>query len=161
MLRIADKIWIAAALMQREHHARRSFKREEIVSKLNSLRLGATKLSAVHAYFSGRRVPCYLHSEHDETLRLARPSDNVPGRSRGRFAPEKEQLPVEYQTLVDWYWTKYAPASNPSDLENDPVLKLRGVGKELWGRLGGGDAFIRGLRENWYGAPHKQPHEEA
>jgi hypothetical protein len=35
--------------------------------------------------------------------------------------------------------------------EADPILALRGVGKELWRDLGGGENFIRELRANWYG----------
>jgi hypothetical protein len=36
--------------------------------------------------------------------------------------------------------------------EVDPILALRGVGKELWRELGGGEKFIRELRADWYGA---------
>jgi hypothetical protein len=34
----------------------------------------------------------------------------------------------------------------------DPILALLGVGQEMWQELGGGQAFIRELREDWYGA---------
>jgi hypothetical protein len=33
----------------------------------------------------------------------------------------------------------------------DPLLALRGLGKELWKELGGGEKFIHQLRSNWYG----------
>jgi hypothetical protein len=32
-------------------------------------------------------------------------------------------------------------------VEADPVLAMRGVGKEMWKALGAGEAFIRALRE--------------
>jgi hypothetical protein len=35
--------------------------------------------------------------------------------------------------------------------EADPILALRGVGKELWRDLGGGENFTRELHANWYG----------
>jgi hypothetical protein len=35
--------------------------------------------------------------------------------------------------------------------ERDPLLALRGLGKELWKELGGGEKFIHELRSNWYG----------
>jgi hypothetical protein len=38
----------------------------------------------------------------------------------------------------------HAPIANP--IEEDPILALTGVGKEMWEKLGGGEAFIRGLR---------------
>jgi len=34
--------------------------------------------------------------------------------------------------------------------EKDPLLALRGLGKELWKDLGGGEKFIRELRSNSY-----------
>ena len=33
----------------------------------------------------------------------------------------------------------------------DPLLALRGLGKELWKELGGGEKFIHQLRSNWHG----------
>jgi hypothetical protein len=42
----------------------------------------------------------------------------------------------------------------------DPILALRGLGKELWKELGGGEKFIREMRENWYGerpVPESKP----
>jgi hypothetical protein len=36
-------------------------------------------------------------------------------------------------------------------LDEDPLLALRGLGKELWKELGGGEKFIREMRDNWYG----------
>jgi hypothetical protein len=33
----------------------------------------------------------------------------------------------------------------------DPLLALRGLGRELWKELGGGEKFILELRKNWYG----------
>jgi hypothetical protein len=38
----------------------------------------------------------------------------------------------------------------------DPLLALRGLGKELWRELGGGEKFIRELRSNWYGPGGRQ-----
>jgi hypothetical protein len=38
----------------------------------------------------------------------------------------------------------HGPIARP--IEEDPILALTGVGKEMWEKLGGGEAFIRGLR---------------
>jgi len=38
-----------------------------------------------------------------------------------------------------------------SSPETDPILALRGLGKEVWRELGSGENFIRELRSNWYG----------
>ena len=33
--------------------------------------------------------------------------------------------------------------------EDDPILKMRGVGKEIWAGTDA-DEYVRGLRSNWY-----------
>jgi len=40
---------------------------------------------------------------------------------------------------------------NPTgaECEEDPILALCGVGKDLWQELGGGENFIRELRASW------------
>ena len=55
-----------------------------------------------------------------------------------------------YHALLARYLTRHA-AQLPAP-EVDPILALRGVGKELWRELGGGENFIRELRANWYSA---------
>jgi hypothetical protein len=39
---------------------------------------------------------------------------------------------------------------NEAILENDPILQMRGVGKEIWAGIDA-DEYVRSLRENWYG----------
>jgi hypothetical protein len=42
-----------------------------------------------------------------------------------------------------------ADAEDPRDrLSRDPLMQLRGLGKEVWQRLGGGDAVIEWLRSD-------------
>jgi hypothetical protein len=36
------------------------------------------------------------------------------------------------------------------DEQDDPILKMRGVGKEIWADVDA-DEYVRSLRENWYG----------
>jgi hypothetical protein len=40
--------------------------------------------------------------------------------------------------------------------ETDPMLRLWGIGKVVFQDLGGGEAFIRGERENFYGSEKEQ-----
>ena len=40
------------------------------------------------------------------------------------------------------------PSNNEED---DPILQMRGVGKEIWADTDA-DEYVRGLRANWYGA---------
>jgi hypothetical protein len=41
-------------------------------------------------------------------------------------------------------------ALKASPAEDDPILALAGVGKEMWRKLGGGEAFIRALRAEFF-----------
>ena len=41
--------------------------------------------------------------------------------------------------------------------ESDRFLRLYGIGKEVFESLGGGEAFIRGERENFYGSKKEHP----
>ena len=83
--------------------------------------------------------------------RLYRRGDPVvPGRA-GKFHPEPQDLPEEYRPLVEWYLNNYyeVPAGQETIDSEDPLLRLIGVGKELWQEVGGGEAYIRKLRESW------------
>ena len=42
-------------------------------------------------------------------------------------------------------------------VETDPLLRLWGIGKEVFQELGGGEAFIRSERENFYGSKKEHP----
>lgn len=65
------------------------------------------------------------------------------------MSPAPNRIPSKYNDLLEWYRTRDAGQSLAPEV--DPILTLRGVGKELWRELGGGEKFIRELRENWYG----------
>jgi hypothetical protein len=41
--------------------------------------------------------------------------------------------------------------------QTDPLLRLWGIGKEVFESLGGGEAFIRSERENFYGSKKEHP----
>ena len=41
--------------------------------------------------------------------------------------------------------------------KQDPLLRLWGIGKEVFQELGGGEAFIRSERENFYGSKKEHP----
>ena len=52
--------------------------------------------------------------------------------------------------LVEWYRGEYS-GSSPSvedRLKNDPILAMRGLGKEIWADVDP-DEYVRQLREGW------------
>jgi hypothetical protein len=77
----------------------------------------------------------------DGTYRLFRPGDDFDPDRKGKVAPHREQLPKRYQPLLDWYEHKYSRQPSATNDEEDPVLQMWGVGKEIW-KDENGDAFI-------------------
>jgi hypothetical protein len=151
---IADSIWVATALLQKNQPEVTGFDDETILRKTLELdptlnpRSVSTHLS-VHCIASKEANPASLRiltKNPDGTLRLYHEGDPYhPTRRNGRTAPRPNALPEKYRGLAD----RRGTFSNESAalVEQDPVLAMRGVGKEMWKALGGGEAFIRALRE--------------
>ena len=67
-------------------------------------------------------------------------------RAGSKTRPDRKAIPVQYRELIDWYERDYR---GRRDLDNeDPILKLRGLGAELW-RDVDPDEYVRKLREGW------------
>jgi hypothetical protein len=82
------------------------------------------------------------------TRRLFRTGDpSHPERRGAKVAPGKADLPPEYKPLVDWYEQVY-DASTTGRKAEDPILALRGLGKEVWSDEEP-DAYVRRLRGDW------------
>jgi hypothetical protein len=158
----ANLIWLAVASLSRDDPKRTGFSHDEIRRRVNELEPHhgfpdatirthiATHCVANKKPDPGRHRKLYMNP--DGSYRLYRPNDSCDlGRKNGKSVPDPNLIPPKYRDLIDWYRTRdTGPA--PISIEGDPILALRGVGKELWKELGGGEKFIRELRENWYGA---------
>ena len=85
----------------------------------------------------GRRTPAVIVCSMRPakiTRRLFRETDDFdPKRRRGKVTPDKEDIPAKYQPLLDWYSEKFA-GKRKGSMETDPILGLRGLGKENSGR---------------------------
>jgi hypothetical protein len=57
------------------------------------------------------------------------------------MTPRREALPTQYHPLLDWYEKEYCRQTSAANDDDDPVLQMWGVGKEIW-KDEGGDAFI-------------------
>ena len=155
-IRIADECWLALALLHRENPDRRSFSPSEVFDRL--------KEEAVHSEIRpGVKPHIYLHNVanrppnsaryrvfyrlEDGTLRLFRPGDECDPSRNGKTKPERSDLPEKYRPLLDWYDNEYSKrTTGPDDV--DPVLAMRGVGKEIWAEEGG-DAYVERERNAW------------
>lgn len=153
---VADEVWIATALLHREHAKRRDFTVSEIVERARREALGPGLRPGVnvHAYMHcvANREPNpgryrMLYATGSNTRRLYRPGDQADPRRRGKITPRRDQIPERYRSLLDWYERKYCRAASPAP-EPDPILALRGSGAEIW-RDEHADQYVRRLREGW------------
>lgn len=154
---IADEVWIATALLHREQPDRPDFTIREIQERVASAgiagRMRPGVLPHIYLHCVANHAPnpsrlCMLFASGPGTRRLWRPGDPChPQRTGGRRTPNPLDLPERYRDLVTWYRTSYAAASGTPN-EEDPVLALRGLGKDIW-RDEHPDAYVRRLRERW------------
>ncbi len=80
--------------------------------------------------------------------RLFRPGDYYhPEREDAKTTPNRENLPEGYKGLLSWYrdWCSHAGTKAQGE---DPLLALRGSGKQLWADEHA-DEYVRRIREGW------------
>ena len=157
-VRVADEVWIATALLHREHPDRADFTVADIVRRAE-----AEKVTGKGTLRPGVQVHAYLHCVANrppnpgryrmlvETAkgrrRLFRPGDPCHRlRASGKDVPSVREIPPAYGELLDWYRRDYVGGDTGS--ESDPILSLRGVGKALWAGEDA-DAYVSRLREGW------------
>ena len=155
-IRVADECWLALALLHRENPDRLSFSPSEVFDRL--------KEEGAHPEVRpGVKPHIYLHNVanrppnsakyrlfyrlEDDTLRLFRPGDEFDPARNGKSKPRRSDLPEKYHPLLDWYENDYCKRQVAAD-DVDPVLAMRGVGKEIWAEEGG-DAYIERERNAW------------
>lgn len=159
LMKIADEVWLATALLHREQPSRQGFEGSEILRRVGKLHAGAQTRPGVNAHIYlhcvANKKPNsarfrMLYRNPDGTLRLYRNGDDChPERRKGKTRPEVDALPSRYREFLEWYSSQFSPAA-PEPASQDPILALRGAGKELWRELGG-ESFIAGLRGDWFG----------
>lgn len=170
-MKAADLVWLATARLQVERTERSGFTPEEILKKVlemepdngfsqNTLRTHISRHCVANLPPAGppHRM---LTRNPGGTYRLYRSTDEFhPARAHGKTCPEAEAIPAKYKDLVDWFHREYDRRPEPATAE-DPLLVLRGLGKEVWKKLGGGERFIRDLRANWYGSEEDRTRTKA
>jgi hypothetical protein len=80
--------------------------------------------------------------------RLFRSGDNYDtAREGAKIVPAREDISSGYAALLGWY-RDWDQDSEKDRIKNDPLLALRGSGKELWADEHA-DEYVRRLREGW------------
>jgi hypothetical protein len=156
-LKVADEVWIAMALLHREHPKANDFAIEEIVERARKeglhepLRPGVYVHVVQHCVANRAPNPGRYRMLVETAVgrrRLYRLGDTYhSAREGGKMAPNPEDIPNEYDELLDWY--RNWGAEKASDAaENDPLLKAQGSGRHLWADEPA-DEYVRRLREGW------------
>jgi hypothetical protein len=156
-VKVADEVWIAAALLHREQPKRADFTIAEIVERAREeklsprLRPGVYVHAVQHCVANRQPNPGryrMLVETQENRRRLFRPGDPYhPGREGAKTAPARADIPAEYHELLDWYHEQYA-RRRARRAEADPLLALRGSGRALWAKERA-DEYVKRLREGW------------
>ena len=151
---VADEVWIATALLHREHPERGDFTIQEIVRRAEQenlhgrLRPGVQVHASLHCVANkapNKGAYRMLYATGKHTRRLYQSRDDVHFERKGKIAPSRDQIPPRYHELLDWYETQYG-MNPPKTPRYEKLLALRGSGKGLWPDP---DAYVRSLREGW------------
>lgn len=156
-LKVADEVWLAAALLHREHPDRADFTVVEIVERARQegltpeLRPGVYVHAVLHCVANRPPNPGryrMLLETAPNRRRLYRPGDPADEARRGaKVTPARSAIPPKYHPLLDWYEREYALHGGLRP-EADPLLALRGSGRELWADEHA-DQYVHRLREGW------------
>jgi hypothetical protein len=157
-LRVADEAWLALASLQRENPTRQDFSAGEIFERVRNqaahpnLRPGVAPHISLHNVANlpanSARYRMYYRTPTGR-YRLFRPGDDFHPSRAGKTKPERDEVPEQYQELLDWYEKSYcAGSANDRAMGEDPILAMRGVGQEIWAGVNP-DAYVESLRANW------------
>lgn len=123
MLRVADEVWVATALLHLENPGREDFSISEIVERAMKEKLGGGFRPGLPVHASNHCVaskspnPARLRMLSETgrgRRRLFRAGDAYhPDRKGGRTRPDKADLPPKLDHLVDWYEKEYVPRGSP------------------------------------------------
>lgn len=154
-LKVADEVWIATALLQKEHPEAEDFSLEEIMNRARresareDLRPGVYVHIVQHCVANRAPNPGRYRMLYETVAgrrRLFRQGDVYhPAREGAKVLPELQELPDRYKALIRWYekWVE-----NNGGQKNDPLSALYGIGKQLWADEPA-DKYVSRLREEW------------
>jgi hypothetical protein len=156
-LKVADEVWIATALLHREHPDRSDFSLEEIQARVEKEALTGSLRPGVYVHIVqhcvANRAPNpgryrVLFETGPGRRRLFRKGDAYhPAREGAKVTPRAEDLWNGYDNLLTWYH-QWCAGKSRSSTHADPLLSLYGSGRRLWNDERA-DEYVRRLREGW------------
>jgi hypothetical protein len=156
-IKLADEVWVAAALLHRERPEQVDFAVQQIVERatreIGGIRLRPGFYGHVVQHCVANRPPSpgryrILFETSPGRRRLFREGDSYhPQRAGAKTSPRPEDLPAIYEHLLSWY-RQWSSAARDKAAEADPLLALRGSGKRVWAKEHADD-YVRRLRAGW------------
>ena len=135
---VADAVWIATASLHRRHPERADFTIDEIMKQAETASVtGGAPLRPevkVHAYLhcvankppNPGRYRMLLETPGGHR-RLYRPGDPChPRRMAGKHVPRRDDIPLCYRELLDWYVSEYASPAGGQSLGSRPCAAGNG-----------------------------------
>jgi len=139
-MKVADEVWLAVALLQRENPGRTDFAVQEIKARARNenwkIRPGFNQHVSYHCVASKPAEPVnhrMLHEDSRGRRRLYRKGDPChPDRENGRILPDPLDIPLQYKPLIDWYDAVYSKQQPPPPLaqsngDSGSVLRREGI----------------------------------
>ncbi len=156
-VKVADEVWIATALLHREHPEQLDFSLDEIEERAKKEALVEPQRPGVYQHIvqhgvanmppsSGRyRI---LYETARGRRRLFRKGDSFHSAREGaKVVPESKDIPARYIDLLSWY-RDWCESFGESAILQDPLLAMRNISKGLWSDEDP-DEYVRRLREGW------------
>jgi hypothetical protein len=156
-VKVADEVWLILALLHRDNPNRVDFGIDEIMDRAREAKITSDLRPGVYAHVIqhcvANRAPNsgryrMLFETQSGRRRLFRTGDSYDlAREGSKIHPSGDDLPEQYRDLLNWYrdWSMKAVGRATKD---DPLLALRGSGKDLWADEHADD-YVRRLREGW------------
>jgi len=156
-VKVADEVWIAAALLHRAFPDSLDFSIDEIVARAAEENLNGTLRPGVYVHVVqhcvANRPPNpgryrMLYETRDGYRRLFRQGDaEHPERSGSKITPSAEEISCAYSDLLGWY-RDWCVRMALKTKDADPLLSLVGSGKNIW-ISESADAYVNRLRLDW------------
>jgi hypothetical protein len=119
VVKLADQVWIATALLHQHYPERNAFTVAEIVERAAAERFVEPQPSGVYthaqAHCVANRPPQpaklrMLYATPEGNRRLFRKGDEYhPQREGGKTLPDPDDIPARYHFLISWYVWMYQP----------------------------------------------------
>jgi len=155
-IKVADEVFIAAALLHREHPEREDFTVSEIADRAAQENIYGTQRPGVRIHAS---LHCVANKPPNpatyrmlyaigQRRRLLQAGDSVHAGRTGKIWPNPEDIPEKYRELIDWAKQRYGEETETGSPWLGSILAMRGMGQQLWADEDP-DQYVNRLREDW------------